>query len=126
MKVLLDTRTLLWALSDPDRLSGRAREAIDASERFWSMASLWEALIKVRSGKLPLPLPAGGYLTRKLSANGVSLLPIRLAHVLRVEELSLHHRDPFDRMLIAQCIEEDWPIVSSDSVFKKYPVRIIW
>jgi len=74
-----------------------------------------------------MPLPAGRYLTAKMSANGMSVLPIRLAHVLRVEELPMHHhRDPFDRVLIAQCMEEDWPIITSDPVFKKYPIRIIW
>jgi PIN domain nuclease of toxin-antitoxin system len=126
MKVLLDTHTFLWALSDPVRLSTRARETIAASERFWSQASIWEVLIKVQSGKLPMPLPAGNYLMSKMSANGMSVLPIGLDHVLRVEELPMHHRDPFDRMLIAQCVEEDWPIVTSDPVFKKYPIRVIW
>ncbi|MFZ0815944.1 MAG: type II toxin-antitoxin system VapC family toxin [Candidatus Sulfotelmatobacter sp.] len=126
MKVLLDTHTFLWALGDPDRLSTRAREAIASSERFWSVASIWEALLKVQSGKLPMPLPAGSYLTSKMSANGMSLLPIRVEHVLRVEELPMHHRDPFDRMLIAQCMEENWPIITSDPVFKKYQIRVIW
>lgn len=126
MKVLLDTHAFLWGLSDPDRLSTPAREAIASCERFWSMASIWEALIKTRSGKLPMPAPAGGYLMSKMSANGMSLLPITLEHVLRIEELPMHHRDPFDRMLIAQCIEEDWPIITSDTVFKKYPIRVIW
>ncbi len=126
MKALLDTHTFLWALGDPDRLSTRAREAIASSERFWSVASIWEALIKVQSGKLPMPLPAGSYLTSRMSANGMRVLPIRVEHVLRVEELPMHHRDPFDRMLIAQCMEENWPIITSDPVFKKYPVRVIW
>ena len=73
-----------------------------------------------------MPLPAGDYLTSKMSANGVSILPIRLEHVMRVEDLPLHHRDPFDRALIAQCMEEDWPIITSDSAFKKYAIRVIW
>jgi PIN domain nuclease of toxin-antitoxin system len=126
MKVILDTHTFLWALSDPDRLSARARETIASSERFWSVASIWETLIKVQSGKLPMPLPAGSYLTSRMSANGMSVLPIRLEHVLRVEELPMHHRDPVDRVIVAQCIEEGWPIVTSDSVFKNYPIRVIW
>jgi PIN domain nuclease of toxin-antitoxin system len=126
MKALLDTHTFLWALGDPDRLSTRAREAIASSERFWSVASIWEALIKVQSGRLPMPRPAVSYLTSKMSANGMSLLPIRVEHVLRVEELPMHHRDPFDRMLIAQCMEENWPIITSDPVFKKYQIRVIW
>lgn len=126
MKAILDTHTFLWGLSNPQRLSNRAREAIASSERFWSAASIWESLIKVQSGKLPMPLPASDYLMSRMSANGVSLLPIRLEHVLRVEELPLHHRDPFDRLLIAQSLEEDWPIITSDPEFKKYPIRVIW
>jgi len=73
-----------------------------------------------------MPLPAGDYLTSKMSANGVGLLPIRLEHVLRMEELPLHHRDPFDRLLIAQGLEEGMPIVTSDSFFSRYPVEVIW
>ena len=126
MKVLLDTNTFLWALSAPEKLSLAARNAVASSERFLSVASIWEVLIKVRIGKLPLPVPAGNYLTAKMSANGVSVLSIRLEHVLQIEKLQLHHRDPFDRMLIAQGLQEGWPIITSDPVFKKYPIRVIW
>jgi PIN domain nuclease of toxin-antitoxin system len=126
MKVLLDTHTFLWALGAPDRLSARAREAIAISERFWSVASIWEALIKVQSGKLPVPLPAGDYLMSKMSANGVAVLAVRLEHVLRVEELPLHHRDPFDRILIAQSIEEKLPVITADPIFGRYPIQVIW
>jgi PIN domain nuclease of toxin-antitoxin system len=126
MKVLLDTHTFLWALSDPDRLSARARETIASSERFWSVASIWEALIKVQSGKLPLPLPAGSYLTSKMFANSVSVLPVRLEHVLRVEQLPMHHRDPFDRILVAQSQQEKMPVITSDAVFTRYPIEVIW
>lgn len=126
MKVLLDTHIFLWALGDPDRLSARARDAIASSERFWSVASIWEALIKVQSGKLPMPLPAGDYLTSKMSANGVSLLPVRLEHVLAVEKLPMYHRDPFDRILIAQSRREKMPMVTSDAAFARYSVDVIW
>jgi len=91
-----------------------------------SAASIWEALIKVQAGKLLLPLPAGEYLTSKMRANGVSVLPVKLEHVLRIESLELHHRDPFDRMLIAQSLEEGWPIITADPVFRDYPIRVIW
>ena len=90
------------------------------------MASIWEVLIKVRIGKLPLPVPAGNYLTAKMSANGVGVLSIKLEHVLQIEKLQLHHRDPFDRILIAQSLQEGWPIITSDPVFKRYPIRVIW
>jgi PIN domain nuclease of toxin-antitoxin system len=126
MKVLLDTNTFLWGLSAPEKVSVKARNAIASSDRFLSVASIWEVLIKVRIGKLPLPAPAGDYLTRQMRNNGVSLLSIKLEHVLRIEQLQLHHRDPFDRMLIAQSIEEGLPIVTADPVFSRYPVQVIW
>jgi len=83
-------------------------------------------LIKVRIGKLPLPIAAGKYLTRQMSANGVSVLSVKLEHVLQIEKLQLHHRDPFDRILIAQSVEEGWPIITADPMFKMYPIRVIW
>ena len=126
MKALLDTNIFLWGLSAPEKLSLAARNMVASSERFLSVASIWEVLIKVRTGKLPLPVPAGDYLTAKMSANGVSVLSIKLEHVLQIERLQLHHRDPFDRVLIAQCVEEGWPIITSDPMFKKYPFRVIW
>lgn len=126
MKVLLDTHTFLWAITDADKLSRAARHAIASSEPFWSVVNLWEVLIKCQIGKLPLPTPAGEYLVSRMSANGVSVLPIKLEHVLRVEKLETHHRDPFDRLLIAQSIEEGWPIVTADPWFARYPVKVIW
>jgi PIN domain nuclease of toxin-antitoxin system len=126
MKILLDTHTFLWAVTDEKRLSRRAHDVMASSESWWSVVSLWEALQKARIGKLPLPLPAGPFLTGELSSNHVRLLPVSLSHVLRVEELPLHHRDPFDRLLIAQSIEEGWPIVTSDPWFSRYPVDVIW
>jgi PIN domain nuclease of toxin-antitoxin system len=83
-------------------------------------------LLKVQIGKLQLPRSAGAYLVSQMSANGVSVLPLKLEHALRAEDLPLHHRDPFDRMLIAQSIEEDWPIITADPVFQRYPVQVIW
>jgi PIN domain nuclease of toxin-antitoxin system len=126
MKVLLDTHTFLWGLSEADKLSAAARRAIASSETFWSIASIWEALIKTQVGKLPLPVPAGPYLISKMTANGVSVLSIQLEHVLRVEQLPMHHRDPFDRMLIAQAMEEGLPIITADPLFSRYPVEVIW
>jgi PIN domain nuclease of toxin-antitoxin system len=126
MKVLLDTHTFLWALYDADKLSPAARRVIASSDRFWSVASIWEAIIKVQLGKLPLPVPAGDYLVQRLTANGVTVLPIQLEHVRRVESIENHHRDPFDRILIAQAMEEDLPIVTADPFFSRYPVKVIW
>jgi len=126
MKVLLDTHTFIWAITDERRLSPRARSLIASSELWWSVVSLWEAIQKAQVGKLSLQLPAGPFLTGELSSNHVRLLPVSLSHVLRVEELPLHHRDPFDRLLIAQSIEEGWPIITADPWFARYPVDVIW
>ena len=126
MRVLLDTHTFIWAITDERRLSPRARSLIASSELWWSVVSLWEAIQKAQVGKLSLPLPAGPFLTGELSSNHVRLLPVSLSHVLRVEELPLHHRDPFDRLLIAQSIEEGWPIITADPWFTRYPLDVIW
>lgn len=126
MKVLLDTHTFIWALIDEKRLSPRARNLIASSELWWSVVSLWEAIQKAQIGKLSLPQPAGSFLTGELSINHVRLLPVSPSHVLRVEELPLHHRDPFDRLLIAQSIEEGLPIITADPWFARYPVEVIW
>jgi PIN domain nuclease of toxin-antitoxin system len=99
---------------------------MSSSELWWSVVSLWEAIQKAQLGKLSVPLPAGSFLTGELSSSHVQLLPVSLGHVLRVESLPLHHRDPFDRLLIAQSIEEGWPIVTADPWFSRYPVEVIW
>ena len=126
MRALLDTHTFLWAITQESRLSQRARSVMESCESCFSVASIWEILIKVQVGKLSLPSPAGPYVTSKLAANGVQILNVLLDHVLRVESLELHHRDPFDRILIAQSLEENLPLVTADPVFEKYPVRLIW
>ena len=126
MKVILDTQVFLWGLTEPEKLSVAARRSLASSETFWSVASIWEVLIKVQLGKLRMPASVGDYLISKMTANGVSVLPIRLEHVLRIEKLPMHHRDPFDRVLIAQSMEEGWPLITADSVFRSYPVQVIW
>lgn len=126
MRVLLDTHTLLWGLTDVSKLSSKVRSLLPSAETWFSVAGVWEILIKVKAGKLPLPHPAGVFLKSKLSFNRVRVLPITLDHVLRLENLELHHRDPFDRILIAQSLEEKIPIVTSDPLFARYPVDVIW
>jgi PIN domain nuclease of toxin-antitoxin system len=91
-----------------------------------SIASIWEILIKVQSGKLNFPRPAGPYVLSKLAENRIKMLPISIDHLLALDRLPMHHRDPFDRMLIAQSVEEDWPIITADPKFKQYPVQVIW
>ncbi len=126
MKVLLDTHTLLWALTDESKLSERVRKLLPRADTWFSVASLWEILIKAQIGKMPLPRPTGPFVMSKLQLNGVRILNVTADHVLRVESLPDHHRDPFDRMLIAQSLEERIPVVTADRVFARYPVELIW
>jgi PIN domain nuclease of toxin-antitoxin system len=127
MKALLDTHTFLWAIAEEEKLSRKAQQIYTGPHDLWlSVASIWEILIKVQTGRLPLPTPAGRYLVKELSRNRIEVLPITLDHVLRLESLSPHHRDPFDRLLIAQSMEQGWPIISADPMFKKYSVDVIW
>jgi PIN domain nuclease of toxin-antitoxin system len=127
MKVLLDTHTFLWAIAEEGKLSRRAQQIYTGSNDLWlSVASIWEILIKVQAGKLPLPEPAGPYLVKKLAKDHIEVLPITLDHALRTESLPFHHRDPFDRLLIAQSIVQKWPILTADPWFARYPVEVIW
>ena len=127
MKALLDTHTFLWAIAEEGKLSRRAQQIYTGSNDLWvSVVSVWEILIKAQAGRLPLPKPSGPYLVKKMVKDKIEVLPISLAHVLRTESLPLHHRDPFDRLLIAQSIEEGWPIVTVDPLFARYPVEVIW
>lgn len=108
-------------------MSPHAREIFTGpSNLSLSLASIWEILIKVQLGKLELPRPTGPYILSKLAGNNIETLAIDLDHLLAFERLPMHHRDPFDRMLIAQSMEERWPIVTADPLFKRYPVEVIW
>ena len=90
------------------------------------MASIWEIITKVQLGKLELRQPAGPYVLGKLAENGIKTLAINLDHLLAFERLPMHHRDPFDRMLVAQSLDEGWPLISADPVFDRYPIQVIW
>jgi PIN domain nuclease of toxin-antitoxin system len=127
MNALLDTPTFLWAISDDQKLSRLVQRTFTGPNHLWlSAASIWEILIKVKAGKLPFPEPSGPYLVRKLAENRIEVLPIKLDHVLRIETLAVHHRDPFDRILIAQSIEEKLPLITADPIFERYPIDVIW
>ncbi len=127
MKALLDTHTFLWAISGNERLSPPAKKLFVGPSDLWlSVASIWEILIKVQIGKMRLPVPTGPYIVKKLVENRIETLPVSRDHVLRVEGLPMHHSDPFDRMLIAQSLEEKLPLATADKVFSRYPVEVIW
>lgn len=127
MRVLLDTHTFLWAVADDPRLSTKARQAIaDATETFLSLASCWELAIKVSSRKLTLPKPLERFIPEQLGLNPFQLLDIDLDDVARVATLPFHHRDPFDRLLVAQALSDELTIVSADPIFRKYGVKRVW
>jgi PIN domain nuclease of toxin-antitoxin system len=91
-----------------------------------SVASVWEIIVKMQRAKLPFPSPAGPYLRDQIRRTSMSILPVALDHALQIERLPVHHRDPFDRILIAQAIVESVPIVTADRQFARYDVETIW
>ena len=128
MRVLLDTHTLLWWLDGDRRLSRRARNAIGAEGNtvLVSAASAWEISTKVRLGKLPGAIEVAAELPAILRRQNFDSLPIAIVHALRAGNLPGPHRDPFDRMLIAQAQDEDLALVSNERVFDAYGVRRVW
>ncbi|MGH7814571.1 MAG: type II toxin-antitoxin system VapC family toxin [Candidatus Binataceae bacterium] len=144
MRVLLDTHAFLWWIADHPRLSPRARELISAgsNEVFFSVASAWEIAIKSGLGRIPVPAGTGRFVVGKIEvdvkmgiswmirgeieANGFEVLPVLLNHALHVRILPHHHRDPFDRMLVAQAQLEKLPIVTADRQIARYEVEVLW
>jgi PIN domain nuclease of toxin-antitoxin system len=128
MRLLLDTHALLWWVEDDERLSAGARKAIASAsaECHVSLVSAWEMAIKSQLGKLKLATPVRQYFPSQLAANGFAQLDIAFRHVARVEALEFHHRDPFDRLLVAQALEEKLTLVSADAVFDRYGVKRVW
>jgi PIN domain nuclease of toxin-antitoxin system len=122
---LLDTSTLLWALGSPERLSARARRLVDAGENVVSVASYWEIVIKTQKGLLTIAdLPT--WWRRATEIMAARVLPIRASHVTALAALPMLHRDPFDRILIAQAVAEGMDFVTSHEPIAEYPVRTIW
>ena len=128
MSVLLDTHALLWALEDNPRLGTRARSVLnDPREvKFLSIASAWEMAIKQSLGKLKLAMPVERVISERVLPLGVQLLGVQPSHLGRVDSLPFHHRDPFDRMLVAQALAEGFRIASVDPVFDTYGITRIW
>ncbi len=128
MKLLLDTHTFLWWVEGTPRLSSTARQRIEngVNECYLSLASCWEMAIKSGVGKLELAIPVMEYVPQHLSANGFRLLEISFRHVARIEQLERHHQDPFDRLIVAQAMEEKMAIVSTDTAFDLYGVKRVW
>jgi PIN domain nuclease of toxin-antitoxin system len=126
MAVLLDTHTFLWWCEDSTDLSINARSIIATEECLLSLASLWEIAIKMSQSKLKLPGSFDRYIPEQISLNGFTQLSIGFRHIAGCVNLPWHHRDPFDRLLIAQAIEEDLHVVSRDSVFEQYGITRVW
>jgi PIN domain nuclease of toxin-antitoxin system len=128
MRLLLDTHTFLWAASDPAALGRRARALIldPDNDRVLSVASIWELAIKVGLGKLRIATPLSEMVAHQEAEAALEILDVRREHVLGVQTLPPHHRDPFDRLLVAQCRIEQLDLVSADSALDKYGIRRIW
>ena len=128
MRLLLDTHTLLWFALDDPQLSTAAREAITepANEKFVSPASYWEIAIKISVGKYTLSGPFEDFMSEAIDMNGFQHLHIQPRHAALLTAMPYHHRDPFDRMLIAQAQTENLTLVSADVAFDAYGVNRSW
>ena len=128
MRILLDTHALLWFVWDDARLSGTARDRMmdPDAELFFSVASAWEMVIKTTTGKLQLGADVETFLEAALVNNRIATLPIEFRHVITTGALPQHHRDPFDRIIIAQAVSERLSIITGDPEFLKYAVPLIW
>lgn len=128
MNALLDTRTFLWWVLDKPELSATAHDFIVDPDNtiYFSAVSAWEMAIKCSIGKLTLPEHPHKFIKQQIQINNFTPMPIQLEHGLFIHELPQFHKDPFDRLLIAQSTLEDMPILSTDSIFKKYTVSLIW
>jgi PIN domain nuclease of toxin-antitoxin system len=128
LKLLLDTQCFLWWFTEPKRLNSDTIEQIIAedNELFLSVASAWEIAIKVSIGKLPLPEPVDIYVDSRMQRLGIKHLDVGFSHVCKVATLPLLHRDPFDRILIAQTQIEQLTLVTADEILTKYGVSLLW
>lgn len=128
MQILLDTHTFLWWITDNPNLSPRSRDLIGDgnTEVLISAASAWEIAIKAKLGKLSLPSKPESFVTEQMLENGFLALPVTVSHALRAAGLPDIHNDPFDRLLVAQCLVEHLPVVSADPNLKRYSIKVLW
>ena len=128
MRLLLDTHALLWFAEDSPQMPESAKSILEDTnnEKWVSVASVWEIAIKYRIGKLNLTDPPEMYLPLIIAQGGISLLPVLFDHALYVGKLAMHHKDPFDRLLVAQSLLEGMPLVSADAILDAYGVTRFW
>jgi PIN domain nuclease of toxin-antitoxin system len=127
LKLLLDTHTFIWFINGDKRLSSKAKTEIlkSSNSKFVSIVSIWEMAVKISLGKLKINHPYKDVI-RQIEKNGFEILPVIFEHTDVVRQLEFHHRDPFDRLLIAQAISEEMTIISKDENFHNYQVKITW
>lgn len=128
VNLLFDTHTFIWWADEPTRLSKAALAVLEDEKNrlFVSDVSIWEIQIKVQLGKLKLKLPLTELIESQQRDNEIEILPITTKHILTLGNLPFHHNDPFDRLLIAQSIIKDFTIVTRDTEFSDYPVKLLW
>ncbi len=128
MNLLLDSQAFIWMHNEPHKLSNRvAMEILNpANTLFLSMGSVWEIQIKIQIGKFKFKDPLANVIAEQQKVNSLQILPINLAHVLELGKLPFHHKDPFNRLLIAQANAEKMILVSLDAKFSAYPVNVLW
>lgn len=126
--MLLDACTLLWWTNQPELLSPYAYEVLENGDNqlFLSVASIWEIVIKVQTKKLKLLHPPQEFFGSQIESLGLQRLNIQESHVLAIQDLPMLHKDPFDRLLIAQSKVENLPILTPDAMIAKYPIKVIW
>jgi PIN domain nuclease of toxin-antitoxin system len=128
VRILLDTHAFLWWIGADDRLSARAAELVEdgGNEVFLSAASTWEIVVKTVLGRVEITDPLERFIPEQLERNAMRPLPIGIQHTLAVATLPPVHRDPFDRMLVAQATVEHMTLVSGDRMLRRYPVTVEW
>ena len=127
MRLLLDTHVFIWWADQQESLSATVLSVLkdEANELLLSVVSVWEMQIKVQLGKLKLSMPLRELVESQVETNELKVLPVELAHVLVLDTLPFHHKDPFDRLLIAQSLQEDVTLVSADPEFSAYSVKLL-
>jgi PIN domain nuclease of toxin-antitoxin system len=128
VRLLLDTHTLIWALDDPSKLSAPATKALQdpANDLLVSAATVWELAIKTGQKKLILSLPHRQWMDKAIADLDLSILPVTVAYAERQASLPTHHKDPFDRLIIAQALLEGIPVVCADAAFDAYGITRLW
>ena len=126
MEQLLDTHSFIWFVTGNSRITSKVRSQIENNDNVLSMTSIWEIAIKSSIGKLNLGISIEQLVREQIIANGIEILNITTKHLAVVSNLPLHHRDPFDRLIIAQAMVEKIPIVGADKAFDSYSIQRLW